>query len=346
VPADEMPTGATPADIQKYCSPDLPGSPPGSNDNPNYGLIPQYCATSATNPSWGMQVNGQPVRSFGFCPWWTFCDLGSDSKQPGYPRPSQCTENNPAPAWDTGSKEPARPYCTSADPDARHFCMDASGQINPGSDIDAYYCDPHYDATDYAKDRVDFAGLVNYMDKPGGGKPKPGNFIAMYSIFFKHGQDVNAPLGEDILGVKMLRYIADAGDNGEIDNHLQRWYRDQRDANLLAPPVGINESSVLLPGGLRGPSPKDPPKSGTQKTPPTYDGNDPRWTAAPYTYSEDQDPCAQYDYWQNGTMLTPGSQQYEDNARTSCGQFYFATKDKINRAFTDIASRLFTRLSR
>jgi hypothetical protein len=92
-----------------------------------------------------------------------------------------------------------------------------------------YYCDPHYDATDYARDRADFAGLINYMDRSNttNNPPKKGNFIAIYAIFFDHAGKVT--LDENILGVKFMRYLADVGDNGVIDNHLQRWYRDVRD---------------------------------------------------------------------------------------------------------------------
>src|SRR5437763_11710003 len=108
--------------------------------------------------------------------------------------------------------------------------MDGQGLINPGTannpNPSDYYCDPHYDADDYTRDRADFAGLINYMDKSSVApfQPKKGNFIAMYSIFFAHNKKTGACEGKlcgDILGVKTLRYIADAGDNGIIDNHLQ-----------------------------------------------------------------------------------------------------------------------------
>ncbi len=376
VPSADFPSGPpSQAVLWQYCEPNLidpgtglPYSP--AQPNPDYGKKPQYCATSATNPPWGLQntSTGLPYRSFGFCPWWTFCDLNSNDPAKGalaYPVPAECTENNPRPAWATTANEPTVPYCTSTDPDARHFCMDGLGQINPGTAQNPtpsdYYCDPHYDAMDYARDRVDFAALVNYMDRSAaaGNAPQKGNFIAMYSIFFAH--NTAATIKENILGVKMMRYIADAGDNGFIDNHLERWYRDQRDGLLAnpanawkVPPTGLNESNVLLPGGATGPTNKPLPALGAQPKPPTYDGSASIWTGGPYNYPADQDPCAQNDYENGGgypynptTALQPGSVAYENAAKQDCGQFFYAdTLVKVNKAFAEIASRLFTRLSR
>src|SRR5262249_5829541 len=121
------------------------------------------------------------------------------------------------------------PFCVGNDPDARHFCMDTAGNLNPTAAAQAstYQCDPQYDAMDYARDRVDFAALSDYT------KSQKGNFIAMYSIFFAHSSATT--LGDFILGVKFARYVADAGDNGTIDNPIQRWYRDSRDNRTLDP---------------------------------------------------------------------------------------------------------------
>ncbi len=286
-----------------------PGGAPDPNGisvpNPNYGLRPQWCATQknarptddplSKTPPWGRWDNDK--GSFGFCPWWTFCDLASDfvnySSGPDqkynthrlyqvYPRLSQCLENNPRGVWDSSKyNDPwplslneyngSYPACSDNDPDSRHFCMDGYGRINATNQIDStqpvgptnnadpgnilnppgYYCDPHYDPDDYARDRVDFAALINYMDRGADGKPKKGNFIAMYSIYFQHN-NTSGQIKEAILGVKFLRYVADAGDNGIIDNHLQRWYRDMRDGRLgnagtdgrdswRRPPMGLNE---------------------------------------------------------------------------------------------------------
>lgn len=377
------------AKLAQYCDP----------TSPEYGQKPQWCATAgylamtgnSTKPLWGIQQG-----SFGFCPWWTFCDLYSDipidkSTQGGgwhtdgitYPRQAECTENNPKGIWETTTRTPnedALPYCADTDPNSRHFCMDDIGNINPpdAKKNSAYYCDPHYDADDYARDRADFAGLINYIDKPGGAaQPKKGNFIAMYSIFFRNANQDGSlnKLRDNILGVKMLRYLSDAGDNGIIDNHLQRWYRDTRDkgwpsdGGVANPPTGRNEGAVQLPdptyatwpAEITGPSPKSKAVTGggtaTQIVPPTYDGSDALWKGDPYKYPADQDPCAEFDYVERGKLPTDAdnvqsgsawtANSYEWLAAQDCGQYFFAdSPTKVNKAFQEIASRLFTRLSR
>jgi Flp pilus assembly protein TadG len=366
--------------IEKYCDEYMPGSDPADPNrprNPFYALQPQWCATNATPIKWGLQSN-----SFGFCPWWTLCDIKSASNAAGedYPRLSQCIENQPRAPWQGATNESfsdGGPYCLDRDPDSRHFCQDGTGRINPRPGLPPdgdspnptdYYCDPHYDADDYARDRADFAGLINFMDRSSdpGNPAKKGNFIAMYSIFFAHA---NQTLTSNMLGVKTLRYIADAGDNGIIDNHIQRFYRDVRDGvippNAVAPgvagrlpwenpPTGQNESSgvqyVTSSGGVDsfnvGASNKLPqPTNGFgQPVPPTYNGADPIWQSPPYNYPALEDACAPYDYQENGGWSIPNR---EALAKTDCGQFFFADSPaKVNKAFTEIASRLFTRLSR
>jgi hypothetical protein len=295
--------------------------------------------------------------------------------------------------------EPDVPYCTDTDPNARHFCMDGQGKINPGQhdkgagypnytegtnpetpNPDDYYCDPHYDATDYARDRADFAGLVYYMDRSSStnNPAKQGNFIAIYSIFFDHAG--KPTLDENILGIKFMRYLADVGDNGVVDNHLQRWYRDVRDgvikkdqygANLpwvagggqpwQNPPTGLDESAAAKvqtrPGGTAsfpgsfgaGTQKAQPPNGRGQPVPPTYDGADPIWAAFGSSYTGQEDPCAAYDYSELHLLPVPGDSNspFETAAKQSCGQFFYASKiTEVNKAFVEIASRLFTRLSR
>jgi len=395
--------------------------------NPNYGLRPQWCSTILTNSQpnnagskeWGLGggFRSEGINdkgSFGFCPWWTFCDLAPEffaagGVHPGYTLFSrtaatpQCVENNPRGIWDTAAHTtwPATlneqngtiPTCSDNDPDSRHFCQDGFGRINPSNPLDPfqavgpnnqpdptdYYCDPHYDPEDYARDRVDFAALINYMDRGADNKAKKGNFIAMYSIYFQHNNQTGL-INENILGVKFLRYAADAGDNGLIDNHLQRWYRDLRDGvgglfnagtpkrGWQLPPMGLNEGvdgsiqtalQVQFPPNNVGSAPNGTPNFtfgvsaktlstfGTQPVPPTYDGKNAVWTGAPYNYAQLEDPCAAYDFRETGNLPTGAGSAYENIARTDCGQFFYAdTSAKINKAFTEIAGRLFTRLSR
>lgn len=141
---------------------------------------------------------------FGYCPWWTFCYLDEEHDNHW----DECTENNPS------QVERALPICNDNDPDTRHFCIDwDTGLPDPTNP----QCETRYDADDYARDMADFAGLVEVS--PGG---TPGNFIAMFAIAFGQGV-INEPTG-----APLLRYIADAGDNGFIDNNLEQDWRDNR----------------------------------------------------------------------------------------------------------------------
>ncbi len=272
------------------------------------------------------------VTDPGFCPWWTFCDLSAGTF-PGSPAPypaaikpwndTYCTQNNPEPLWwnslGTGTTfhenltSLSRPFCADGHPDSRHFCMDPNtGQINPNN---TNLCSTPYDADDFARDRVDFAALTDYTSTI------KGNFIAMFAIFFPSG---TGNINENILGVKFMRYVADAGDNGIIDNHVQKWYRDH----------------ITNPGTYT-----------TDPVPPSYNGADP-------VYGNSlEDPCAKYDYAELNTnpgnpggAVSPGYPDgtgYEGIYKTSCGNYYYAgNANAINRAFADIASRLFTRLAR
>jgi Flp pilus assembly protein TadG len=375
---------STGVEIDNICNPDntscppLPGPDGYPDPNPDWGLLyPQMCASSQFAPTYGPKAWGLTSPSsnagsgsFGFCPWWTFCQLN-----PGdYTRLSQCTEAAPRGVWQDPANAAQRdpgdlPTCADPDPDSRHFCMDGSGKINPAAGDNpnpaGYTCDPHYDADDYARDRVDFAALINYIDKPptslNNGKPLRGNFIAMYSIYFQHvAPGASTDVKENILGVKFLRYVADAGDNGKIDNRLQRWYRDERDKQFRTPfplpPTGRNEGTApggttsdqpYVVGGGRGVTTKG--LSG-QPIANTYDSADPWFDAnlvKPPATTED--PCSELDFQVTGNLPAPAgtAAQYETDAKTDCGQFFFAdSPTKVEKAFIEIASRLFTRLSR
>ncbi len=161
--------------------------------------------------------------SYGFCPWGTFCNppSGNPLHNPNYPvYGSEC------PVWTSGANPP---FCNDDDPDTRHFCLEWSKneEDNGQPDWDNPNCgDPMvmtYDADDYARDWADFAGLINVNDEVA------GNFIAMFTIGF--GQDVV----NTRTGAPLLRYIADAGDNGLIDNDLQQDLRDDGSANGSVP---------------------------------------------------------------------------------------------------------------
>jgi hypothetical protein len=156
---------------------------------------------------------------WGYCPWWTFCCL-SGSTQSGcnenivWP---ECSNNNPT------QQEYKNPICNDNEPNTRHFCLDWDTGLPIEGDADCGSTG-HYDADDYARDMADFAGLIEVSDSGA-----PGNFIALFAIGF--GREV----ADEPTAAPLLRYIADAGDNGFIDNNLQQ---DWRDNQQLDYPVG------------------------------------------------------------------------------------------------------------
>jgi hypothetical protein len=103
--------------------------------------------------------------------------------------------------------------CNDGQPDLRHFCLDWSGAVPQGLPNDCS-ASGRYDADDYARDMADLAGLIEVA--PG----IPGHFIALMAVGFGDG------VGDDPVAAALLRYIADSGDNGIIDNNLQRDWRD------------------------------------------------------------------------------------------------------------------------
>ncbi|MBI5958498.1 MAG: hypothetical protein HY866_07185 [Chloroflexi bacterium] len=246
-------------------------------------------AANVTNPTRDA-VNQTDYGFYGYCPWWTFCLRGdrttydsaagwgngsgyyqnfSDPDDPylnGLEWP-ECTETNPS------QPELAAPVCNDDDPATRHFCIDwNTGEPETGNPD----CSStgHYDADDYARDMADFAGLIEVV--PDG---KKGNFIAIFSIGF--GDEVE----EEKTAAPLLRYLADAGDNGFIDNNFQQDWRDNRQLDF-----------------------------------------------GDYRRYGDPDPC------ERTPELYPTEQ---------CGQYYFANNvSTLTAVFEDIASRMFTRLSR
>lgn len=160
----------------------------------------------------------------GFCPWGTFCNppAGHPNHNPSLPvYESEC------PAWTSGLTPP---FCNDNDPNTRHFCLvwSTDEEKNGRPDWDNPSCgDPkvmNYDADDYARDWADFAGLININSEVA------GNFIAIFTIGF--GDDV----ANTNTGAPLLRYIADAGDNGIIDNDLEQDWRDDGSLNGSATP--------------------------------------------------------------------------------------------------------------
>lgn len=175
-------------------------------------------AANVTEPIGGLTPPA--YGSYGYCPWWTFCCKGPNCLFSDWEYP-ECVNNNPAQVERvTAEGISVLPICNDNDPRSRHFCLDwSTGEPDPSNPECGV--GGHYDADDYARDMADFAGLIEVAPN------QPGNFIAMYSIAF--GEDVvNEPTG-----APLLRYIADAGDNGFIDDNLEQDLRDNGVIDVL-----------------------------------------------------------------------------------------------------------------
>ncbi len=143
-------------------------------------------------------------------------------------------------------------------PESRHFCFDPSLVSNSGvrSYVDvgnSRYpnCRNEYDVDDYARDWADWIGLAEppgILDIPGAEQRSvsqlPTIFTIGFGLNFENGStqckgssiEVNpANLRdndlEDCLGEELLRYIADVGDNFQIDTDYQQDYLDDNQLN-------------------------------------------------------------------------------------------------------------------
>jgi hypothetical protein len=352
----------------------------------NLGYV--ICSTGASTSSWTPQTPLGPwiqpgseqasdvsIRpSYGFCPWWTFCDStagnpGCQAAAGGYPSyglsygttnidtvlksqefPHGVWENPPnTPAPRTGIGVPYPPICVSKDPNARHFCSNADGTIAPPNDGSAA-CDPHYDAMDYARDMADEAGLLQYTNT------KPGNFIAMFTIFFAHhpaGVTAYSP-GDKFLGIQFLRYMADVGDNGQVDDNLQNWYRywhyqnPTQFAQQFPNYANLTYDSRFIGKTVSASEPYDPSLTGQVDACGQFDPNQQAPSEVHVWDPTHGQALGNLPLDSAGNTMQPGAgSAYDKLMETSCGQFFFAQDiNAVNSAFSDIASRLFTRLSR
>lgn len=191
-------------------------------------------------------------------------------------------------------------HCQDNNPDTRHFCLNPANYDDPAGleqDItNNIECSVtgRYDADDYARDMADFTGLATIAPNI------PGNFIAIFTIGFG---DLSS--NRNRTAAPLLRYIADAGDNGIIDNNLQQDWRENGRPNGY---IGRTAFSPMY--GFDG--------TANGGYPANYGDNDPCTGPA-----FDADPTAQ------------------------CGQYYYASDlASLDVVFEDIASRLFTRISR
>lgn len=177
-------------------------------------------------------------------------------------------------------------------------------------------CDPLYDVDDYARDWADYVGL---SDTGGGDEQLPTIFTIGFGLdFSRNSPGVGQPGPavdnvEDFLGEELLRYIADVGDNFQIDTDYQQDLLQDRQLN------GVMSGNETF--GSRGPCEDQSVRSSN------YDSLD---LVGDGFYTE-----------------TPGGRMVVPLPPTQdCGNYYNAPdQSRLQLVFDDIASRMFTRLA-
>ncbi len=171
-------------------------------------------------------------------------------------------------------------------------------------------CNALYDTDDYARDWADYVGL---SDTGAGDEQLPTIFTIGFGLDFANGSvgDEPGPVSlnpDEYLGEELLRYIADVGDNFQIDTDYQQdLLQDQSLDGEMAQPETF---------GLRGPC---------------EDQNIESQDYAIYTGNGD-------DLLQFMFEPLPPTQD--------CGNYYNAPdQSRLKLVFDDIASRMFTRLA-
>lgn len=258
---------------------------------------------NASDPSQNQPPLAGDYGVYGVCPY------GRPGEEPG-----ALIDQN----WSTGF-----PYCMDAIPHSRHFCFDPRIKDTSGIYIDIgrpECADPdYYDADDFARDWADFIGLTDPFPALLTADQLNRTDLILPTIFtIGFGLDFNVePTGSqtrceanigDCLGEELLRYIADVGDNNQIDTDYQQDCRDN----------GKCGDKSVAPGGFgaRGPceGPLNNGATDIDLVPPGV--------------------------WEQTIInpLPPGE---------SCGNYFNAPDaDELQEVFDTIASRMFTRLTR
>lgn len=235
------------------------------------------------------------------------------------------TPDNPGPLVDssrisggsTFSISP--PFCTDPDPQSRHFCFDPrikDGDGNVYVDIGGAgsECELTYDPDDFARDWADFIGLndpfpaVVTADQLGREDLQlPTIFTIGFGVDFGVGAGTCNDNAMDCLGEELLRYIADVGDNNQIDTDYQQ---DIRANKFLDGVLGFNEDYGAR-GACEGP-------------------------VVGYNSAEEAAGVGSF-----GSLVNPLP------PTESCGNYFNAPGEKeLQIVFDTIASRMFTRITR
>ncbi len=283
---------------------------PISNSNP-YGKVTDP-PTPGSYGAYGLCPFGQPDNQMGLTTGW---------------------ETSPPRCSDDGSESSNGGSRGYMGPVSRHFCTGSAVGDNNNSTIDigkSSDCVDKYDVDDYARDWADFIGLtqlpnqspfstVTGIDQSRSLLQLPTIFTIGFGLDFPEsggcgGDPTKFTNINDCLGEELLRYIADVGDNNRIDTDYQQDY--------------LNDGAI---NGV------------------TADGQ--------YKYG-DRGPCEdQILTYANAEAAAAGGLFSGNNfdplrfnplpPKRSCGNYYNAPGGpELTKVFEDIASRMFTRITK
>lgn len=215
---------------------------------------------------------------------------------------------------------PNQPRCMDPYTYTRQQCPSAAPNADVGNgniDIATAGCSVYYDADDFARDWADYIALSELPNASPFLKPDGSNRLrsdiklpTIFTIGF--GLDFNASPGScsanipDCLGEELLRYIADVGDNNRIDTDYQQ---DTVFDGVINGVTADGDAAVLGSGAFG--------DRGECETA----------TIASYTPAN-----------LTNSALPP---------KQNCGNYFNAPdEDGLNKVFDEIASRMFTRITR
>lgn len=161
------------------------------------------------------------------------------------------------------------PYCGDLVPESRHFCFDpvALDQFGFSINLENSGCDEeYYDVDDYARDWADHVGLLKPRPYQGDTDDTrsdallPTIFTIGFNLTFdpttsvcKEGSiydgGTNGNDYANCLGEELLRYIADVGDNAQVDTDYQQDWRDNGRPDMSVAEWGVRgPCEDIIPG--------------------------------------------------------------------------------------------------
>lgn len=254
------------------------------------------------------------------------------------------------------------------------YDVDIGQKAGAGAYISEPGCDLLYDVEDYARDWADYIAIAN-IGSATGNTQVPTIFTIGFGIEFttrfnpdnltvSYLTDINKSINDPVnavaaqdnvaglcswnvdrcLGEQLLRYIADIGDNNRVDNDyyqdlMYEWYQFTLAPGTDLVADGIVNRAVPRPFGSRD----------------ACQTQDVGHTGDSYDINNNGKIMDMVTSDQAGIMVTKrvsdGNEFTNEwgqlRANVSCGNYYYSPNaDQLQFIFDDIASRMFTRLSR